>query len=121
MFGLSRRVNFRFIFSKAKKINLNLRFFVYGIIAFGIAHIIYLTAFGIKPLNYKFALALTILSLPVSAFYIPFLQNYLLKVIVPVYMIILLSMLWRAVSRLQIFNKEVKWTWTRLCCSIGKL
>ncbi len=30
-------------------------------------------------------------------------------------------MLWRALSRLQVFSKDVDWTWPRLCCSLGAL
>jgi hypothetical protein len=45
----------------------------------------------------------------------------MLKFLVPVYMLLLVSMLWRAVSRLQLFNKDVQWTWTKMCCSIGAL
>jgi hypothetical protein len=29
-------------------------------------------------------------------------------------------MLWRALSRLEIFNQNVQWTWPKLCCSLGK-
>lgn len=38
-------------------------------------------------------------------------------------MTLLLSMLWRAVSRLQILNckKNLEWSWTKICCSIGAL
>ncbi|CAF0765113.1 unnamed protein product [Brachionus calyciflorus] len=133
IFVLSNGFNLNFEYSYSRRIFTGLvfsmigdaclvypeEFFIFGVISFGIAHIIYLTAFGLKPLNHKFAVALFILALPISALYIPFLSNYVLKVIVPVYMGLLLSMLWRAVSRLQIFNKDVEWTWTRLCCSIG--
>ena len=40
---------------------------------------------------------------------------------VPIYLSLILAMLWRAVSRLQIFNRDVEWTWTKLCCSLGAL
>jgi len=56
-----------------------------------------------------------------SVVYMPFISSYVLKAIVPLYMILLLSMLWRAVSRLQIFNKNIEWTWPKLCCSLGAL
>jgi hypothetical protein len=60
-------------------------------------------------------------AVPVSAAFLPFVSNLLLKVLVPIYILLLLSMLWRALSRLQIFNREVEWTWTKLCCSLGAL
>lgn len=90
-----------------------------GVLSFGIAHFIFFTAFGIKPVNFRLAFALVACAIPVFALYIPSISNYVLKVMVPVYMSLLLTMLWRAVSRLQIFNKNVEWTWTKLCCSLG--
>jgi uncharacterized membrane protein YhhN len=89
--------------------------------SFAVAHVIYFTAFGIKPFNFRLACPLVACAVPVLALYIPFLSGNLLKVLVPTYMLLLLAMLWRAVSRLQIFNKNLAWTWTKMCCSIGAL
>lgn len=96
-------------------------YFLLGVVSFAIAHICYFTAFGIKPFNFRLALALLACFLPVCAVYIPFISSYLLKCVVPLYMILLFVMLWRAVSRLQIFNKNIEWTWTKMCCSLGAL
>ena len=95
------------------------QYFVPGLISFAVAHVIYFTAFGIKPFNIRLALALMALCVPISAIYIPFITSYVLKVLVPAYILLILSMLWRAISRLCIFNKEVEWTWTKLCCTLG--
>ena len=105
---------------QASKFSLICRYFVFGLVSFAVAHGIYFTAFGIKPFNIRLALALMALCVPISAIYIPFITNYVLKVLVPAYIVLILSMLWRAISRLCIFNKEVEWTWTNLCCTLGK-
>jgi len=96
-------------------------YFMYGVASFGIAHILYFTAFGIKPFNIRLALALVACFMTACAVYLPNLNNYLLKLLVPVYMILLFSMCWRAVSRLQIFDPNIDWTWPKLCCSLGAL
>lgn len=111
--------------------------------SFGIAHLIYLSAFGIKPFNLRLASALTGCAIMASAFYIPHLKSYVLKVAVPIYMLLLLSMLWRAVARLDLFSMSTsqqqttesstitspslsstvsnEWSWTKKCCSVGAL
>jgi hypothetical protein len=88
-------------------------------IAFAIAHVIYFSAFGIKPFNFRLAFALVAFAVAICAVYMPFIKNYILKIMVPIYLMLIFAMLWRAVSRLQIFNQENEWTWTKLCCSLG--
>jgi hypothetical protein len=92
-----------------------------GVFSFAVAHVLYFTAFGIKPYNFRLALALTALFLGTCAIYIPFIHSYVLKGIVPIYISLLFLMLWRAVSRLDIFNKNIEWTWPKMCCSLGAL
>jgi len=135
MFVLMHGMSFQFEYSYSRRIFLGLLFsmigdaclvfstdyFLLGVVSFAIAHICYFTAFGIKPFNFRLALALLACFLPVCAVYIPFISSYLLKCVVPLYMILLFVMLWRAVSRLQIFNKNIEWTWTKMCCSLGAL
>lgn len=55
-----------------------------------------------------------------SALYVPLISSYVLKVAVPIYMLLLLSMLWRAVSRLYNSGSH-EWSWTKKCCTIGAL
>lgn len=57
-----------------------------------------------------------------SAVYIPLMKSYVLKIAIPIYMILLLSMLWRAVSRLYAASSQThEWSWTKKCCSLGAL
>jgi hypothetical protein len=88
--------------------------------SFGIAHLIYLSAFGIKPFNLRLASALSGCAIMASALYVPLISSYVLKVAVPIYMLLLLSMLWRAVSRLYNSSSH-EWSWTKKCCTIGAL
>ena len=93
-------------------------YFLHGIVAFAIAHIIYFTAFGIKPFNMRLALAMCAIFTSACALYIPHLSSFTLKFIVPIYTALLLVMLWRAVSRLFLAG-TASWTWPKLCCSLG--
>lgn len=135
LFVLMHGISFQFEYSYSRRIFTGLLFsmigdaclvykedyFIFGVGAFAIAHIIYFTAFGIKPFNFRLAFALVAFGVPICAVYVPFISNYVLKIMVPVYISLLLLMLWRAVSRLQIFNTKVEWTWTKFCCSLGAL
>lgn len=95
--------------------------FVHGLLAFAVAHVLYMSAFGIRPFNFRLGLALLFAAIPTSAFTVPFISSYILRFLVPVYSLLVVAMLWRATSRLQLFNKNIDWTWTRLCCSLGAL
>lgn len=90
-------------------------------VSFAIAHISYLTAFGMRPLDPKLAVAPITFSLLMSILLVPVLDDIALKVGVPIYSILLLSMLWRSLARLQHFNKNLKWSWTKIGCSVGAL
>ncbi|KAL7289801.1 hypothetical protein TKK_0016203 [Trichogramma kaykai] len=92
--------------------------FVFGMIMFAIAQIMYTTAFGFKPLNAKLGAFLYLLCAIIIFTLMPGL-NGVLKIGVPVYTLLLGTMSWRAISRVQFF--EGQWTWNRLCCCIGSI
>lgn len=134
LFVLMHGISFQFEYCYSRRIFAGLLFsmigdallifedlFLLGLVSFAVAHIIYFTAFGIKPFNFRLGLTLFSMSVPYSAVYLPFISDYILKVCVPIYMLLILGMLWRAVSRLAIFNKNDEWTWPNLCCSLGAL
>lgn len=160
IFVLSYGINFKFEYSYSRRICTGLVFsmigdaclvykedyFIFGIASFGIAHLIYLSAFGIKPFNLRLAWALTGCAIMASALYVPHIKSYVLKVAVPIYMLLLLSMLWRAISRLDLFSTPStnttnsltsasstsqltpssttaanEWSWTKKCCTLGAL
>lgn len=134
-FILLNGFNFQFRYSYSRRILTGLLFsiigdaclvypkeyFMFGVISFATAHIFYFSALGIRPVNIRLALLIFTCALPIMIFYVPFISNYMLKVLVPMYTMLLLSILWRSVSRLQLFSKNIEWTWTKMCCSIGAL
>lgn len=87
-----------------------------GMISFAIAHIIYFTAFGLRPFRFQIGLLLFLVSVPINLAYLHLINDSLLKVMVPVYVILIMSMLWRAISRLKLIDD---FHWTKLCCLIG--
>ncbi|XP_076757114.1 lysoplasmalogenase TMEM86A isoform X2 [Xylocopa sonorina] len=80
--------------------------FTPGMCMFALAQIMYISAFGFIPLN----IILVIYTLMPGL-------NGILVIGVPVYTVLLTTMAWRAISRVQ-FYKEL-WTWTKLCSCIG--
>lgn len=89
-----------------------------GMASFALAHILYFTAFGLKPFKFHLAILLFILTLPVNLIYFNTINDNILKVLVPIYIILISSMLWRALSRLRIF---INFEWTKLCCLLGAI
>nr|CAD7439305.1 unnamed protein product [Timema bartmani] len=91
-------------------------YFLHGMAAFGGAHIMYIAAFGFKPLN----IALGVLLFNFCGVAVSALMRRLSGVLlvgIPVYSILLITMTWRAIARVQLF--EELWTWTKLCSCAG--
>ncbi|XP_011298013.1 lysoplasmalogenase-like protein TMEM86A [Fopius arisanus] len=91
-------------------------FFLLGMAMFAIAQIMYITAFGFKPLNPSLGIFIFSLSLLVLYTLMPGLSG-VLTIGVPIYTFLLVTMSWRAVSRVLFFKEP--WTWTKLCSCIG--
>ncbi|XP_015924986.1 lysoplasmalogenase TMEM86A [Parasteatoda tepidariorum] len=90
--------------------------FTWGMLSFAVAHILYISAFGMKPLNPYAGTVCAVAGalgtyLLMDGLYGPFI------VLVPVYVSFLMFMVWRAVARVQLF--EDLWTWTKLCSCGG--
>ncbi|XP_013794507.1 lysoplasmalogenase-like protein TMEM86A [Limulus polyphemus] len=91
-------------------------YFIWGMVSFTFAHFLYIWGFGMKPLNPLAGLASTGVAL--IAYYALFPGLYGAFVwLVPLYVMILTIMVWRAVARVQFF--EDLWTWTKLCSCAG--
>ncbi|XP_023226961.1 lysoplasmalogenase-like protein TMEM86A [Centruroides sculpturatus] len=91
-------------------------YFIWGMLSFAIAHVLYILAFGMSPLNP--IAGLVCISLGTTATYIMYPgMSGLYSVLVPVYIYLLMLMVWRAVARVQLF--EDLWTWTKLCSCGG--
>ncbi|XP_060830356.1 lysoplasmalogenase TMEM86A isoform X2 [Bombus pascuorum] len=92
--------------------------FTPGMCMFSLAQIMYISAFGFIPLNIMLGTILYALCSLVIYALMPGL-NGILVIGVPVYTVLLTTMAWRAISRVQ-FYKEL-WTWTKLCSCIGSI
>lgn len=85
---------------------------------FGITHILYSSAFGIKPWDLKVGLGIGL----VSSFCYTFLYSYLsgpFTYLVAVYIALIGFMGWRAMAGVQLCNDL--WTWTKLSACIGSV
>lgn len=92
------------------------QYFLHGMAAFGAAQIMYTAAFGFKPLNATLGAAIYTFGAIAAIILMPGLPG-ILVVAVPLYDILLMTMVWRATARVQFF--EELWTWTKLCSCAG--
>ncbi|XP_076652485.1 lysoplasmalogenase TMEM86A [Halictus rubicundus] len=92
--------------------------FIGGMCMFALAQIMYISAFGFIPLNIILGTVLYAMCSIVIYTLMPGL-NGVLVIGVPVYTVLLTTMAWRAISRVQ-FYREL-WTWTKLCSCIGSI
>ena len=71
---------------------------------FAIAHIVYIFAFGFKPFRPALAVLNLLIFFIASYLIVPEIKIYELKIILPIYMVILLTMIWRAMAQVQANN-----------------
>ncbi|KAF7412309.1 lysoplasmalogenase-like protein TMEM86A [Vespula maculifrons] len=92
--------------------------FIAGMCMFAIAQIMYIYAFGFKPINLLLGAIMYTLCSLVICLLMPGLSG-ILVIGVPIYTVLLTTMAWRAISRVQFF--EELWTWTKLCSCVGSI
>ncbi|KAG7153653.1 Lysoplasmalogenase-like protein TMEM86A-like, partial [Homarus americanus] len=91
-------------------------FFIHGLGSFLISQILYISAFGFRPFNIY--VATVVYSLTALGIYLLLPgTSGLVSFGMPVYVFLLMTMVWRAVARVQLF--EELWTWTKLCSCVG--
>ncbi|RNA19917.1 lysoplasmalogenase TMEM86A [Brachionus plicatilis] len=78
------------------------KFFLVAVALFGIAHLIYISSFGFKPLRLKIAFILGFIEFCLSYYLLPFVEDYTLKIILIGYVTILFSMIWRSISQVNL-------------------
>ncbi|XP_016091649.1 lysoplasmalogenase-like protein TMEM86A [Sinocyclocheilus grahami] len=86
-------------------------YFSHGLLMFAISHILYSSAFGMKPLNLRAGLVIAV----ISGFSYTLLYPYLsgpFTYLVAVYIALIAFMGWRAIAGVQLANDL--WTWTKL-------
>ncbi|XP_048511121.1 lysoplasmalogenase-like protein TMEM86A isoform X2 [Athalia rosae] len=90
--------------------------FVPGMGMFAVAQAVYISAFGFAPLSPILGAILYALCTIVIYLLLPGL-NGILTIGVPLYTILVTTMAWRAIARVQFF--EELWTWTKMCSCAG--
>uniref|UniRef100_T1JLT3 lysoplasmalogenase n=1 Tax=Strigamia maritima TaxID=126957 RepID=T1JLT3_STRMM len=116
-FTFSRRILIGLIFSCFGDAFLIFpQYFKHGMMSFAVAQMLYTSAFGFHPINpyagcvcYAFGAAVFYILLPGL--------DGSLAIMVGIYQILLVTMAWRAIARVQLF--EELWTWTKLCSCAG--
>lgn len=91
-------------------------YFVHGLLMFAIAHILYSSAFGMKPLDLRAGAVVAL----ISGFLYTLLYIYLtgpFVYLVAAYTALIAFMGWRAIAGVQLCNDL--WTWTKLSACIG--
>jgi uncharacterized membrane protein YhhN len=91
-------------------------YFTHGIAMFAIAQVLYASAFGLRPLCIKLGMFWMAFAAVVYSYLYPGLTG-IHYYFVLVYILLISSMAWRAVARVQFFGDL--WTWTKLCACAG--
>lgn len=93
-------------------------YFIHGVGCFAIAQAFYAWAFGFKPFNPYAGTVLSVLGSLIYMFLLPGLDGVMVYV-VAAYLLLIATMGWRAIARVQIFDDM--WTWTSLVGCAGAL
>ncbi|XP_056348075.1 lysoplasmalogenase-like protein TMEM86A [Oenanthe melanoleuca] len=93
-------------------------YFIHGLLMFAITHILYSSAFGMKPLDLKAGLLMGLVSSSCYAFLYSYLSGPF-TYLVAVYIALIGFMGWRAVAGVQLCNDL--WTWTKLSACVGAM
>lgn len=94
------------------------QYFEFGMVAFAIGHIYYILTFGFKPFNAKLGIGLYAISGLGVLYLLPGLKG-ILVIAVPIYTFIVATMVWRAISRVQI--DDGLWSWSKICSCAGAI
>ncbi|XP_068245854.1 lysoplasmalogenase TMEM86B-like [Palaemon carinicauda] len=92
--------------------------FLYGIVAFGIAHGIYIKTFGFRPMKLLLGGALFALNFFILSFYaLPYIRPASFRVGITIYSLVLVTMGWRSLARYFFMTSPCKER--RLCSALG--
>ncbi|KAL8623984.1 hypothetical protein ACOMHN_040610 [Nucella lapillus] len=89
-----------------------------GVLMFAVAQVNYARAFGFRPFNVYAGAVFIALGLVFYSFLSPGLKG-MMEYLVPLYLVLICIMGWRAVARVQFFDEL--WTWTKLCGCAGAI
>ncbi|KAG8438407.1 hypothetical protein GDO86_008909 [Hymenochirus boettgeri] len=91
---------------------------ILGLLMFSITHILYSSAFGMKPLNLRAGIVMGLISISMYLFLYTYLSGPF-TYLVAVYTALIAFMGWRAMAGVQLCNDL--WTWTKLSACIGSV
>ena len=91
-------------------------YFEHGIVMFAIAQVFYAAAFGFRPLNPYAGAVCASLAAVTFGYVLPGLHGIFVY-LGALYMVLIFTMVWRAIARVQFFDDL--WTWTKLCSCFG--
>ena len=120
-YAYSRKILIGLVFSALGDACLvwkNNGYFLPGVGMFGMAQIMYALAFGFSPLKPGTGVVICTVASLIYLAILPGLKGIMVYV-GALYCLVIFMMLWRAVSRVQIFNDL--WTWTKLCSCAGAI
>ncbi|XP_035912158.1 lysoplasmalogenase [Anopheles stephensi] len=110
-----KRIMYGLLFSSFGDFLLNYDLFETGMGAFGVAQVFYIWAFGMKPLKLWIGVTLYLSGFFATAVFFGNL-NSVIKVCLPFYAILLLTMCWRSLARIEGSNNYL-----RLVCGIASI
>lgn len=96
----------------------NAGYFIPGTVMFAIAQALYASAFGFRPFSWGVGAVCAAFGAAVYAFLVPGLNGPMVY-IAALYVTLILTMMWRAIARVQFYNDL--WTWTKLVACAGAI
>ncbi|KAG8434104.1 hypothetical protein GDO86_012468 [Hymenochirus boettgeri] len=93
-------------------------FFLHGMVMFALAHLMYITAFGFRPLKLLLFIILALLCVAFNLLTSQYLNGPFIYM-VPGYSVLIGTMAWRALSRLNLASYE--FSWARTSSALGSL
>ncbi|XP_071478708.1 lysoplasmalogenase TMEM86A-like [Diadema antillarum] len=95
------------------------QYFIHGLLFFALAHVMYICAFGTRPIKGNLFVPFLLIGACAYGFMYPGFAAYELTFLGGLYIGLIVIMAWRALARLQFF--ENLWTWTKLAACIGAI
>ncbi|GAB0094846.1 lysoplasmalogenase-like protein TMEM86A [Sergentomyia squamirostris] len=96
-------------FSSIGDLLLNINLFEYGVLAFAVAHVAFISAFGFYPRRWDIGLTLIAVGLALLSILINYVSNVVLQLCLPIYSLLLVTMAWRAMARASTCQDQKDW------------
>jgi len=93
-------------------------YFMCGIVMFALAQLMYTSAVGLKPFNPYAGTVCAVLAVGMYTYMLPGMTGAMVY-LGAAYCVLIFTMVWRAVARVQFFDDL--WTWTKLCSCMGAI